>query len=517
MALNAGGTSSAVRLRIGAQVALVILVAAGCAYVATWLAARPGLARQFDWTAERSNTLPDELAEIVEALPQRAKIETFLRPLDAPFTEVSQNAIARVRDFLFVLAKGREDQLAVVHWSLDDIATAKTRLAELELREDNVIVISCGAEKTLLRLYRDVAEVDVGNPDPRQFAPARIASFRPEEAFALALKRVSSGAPARILFSSGHGEREFASPGEGSLFELARALAVDGFAVGAWDSSRAPDVPADCAVLAIADPRQAFGTEELDAVRRFLARGGRLFTVPSSSDASFAQSDALHALLAESGIQASAGRVAAPFREPSGAERVGDARVATLTVPTEGLEPRHPVTESLWRAKRRLVFPSTRAFAKSGTGPADAAFAELVRAPRNAWIDRPTPAGLYAWVPDVESEELGPVPICVAVSYLAPSGRTADDERSVTRVLALGSADAVTDKLFAQNGDFALNAFNWLAARDWRLSIPPRSNEPVRIDLAQSSALPWFNRLAIVGLPLVCALLGVVLFLRRRS
>ena len=58
-----GGTNAWVRLRIGLQVALVIVVAAGCAYVATWLAARPGLARQFDWTAERRNTLPAELAE----------------------------------------------------------------------------------------------------------------------------------------------------------------------------------------------------------------------------------------------------------------------------------------------------------------------------------------------------------------------------------------------------------------------------------------------------------------------
>lgn len=521
MALGAAsGTSAGVRLRIGAQVVLVVLVAAACAYLATWLAARPGLARQLDLTETRRNTLPDELLEIVDALPRRAKVETFLRPLDAPLTELSQDVIARLRDFLFVLAKGREDSIEVVHWNLDDIATAKSRLAELDLREDNLIVVSSGNERTVLRVYRDVVQVDAGNPDPRQFAPARVVSFRPEEALARALKRVSSGVPVRILFSTGHGERELAAPGEGSVSELARGLTRDGFVVGAWDATREPEVPADCSVLAIVDPRQAFASGEIDALRRYLARGGRIFAVPSASDAGLVQGAGLAGLLAESGFEVPLGRVAAPFRDPSGVERVGDARCANVAVSTEGIDPRHPVTESLWRARRRLAMPSSRALGNSRRGPADASFSELLRAPANAWIDRPGAGDAYLWLPNPESEEMGPVPIAVAAAYLAPAAQAAparSGERSLTRVLVLGSAEALTDPLFAQNGDFALNAFNWLAERDWRLAIPPRVEERVRIDLAQSTALPWFNRLAILGLPSVFALFGLVLFLRRRT
>ncbi|MCK6448603.1 MAG: DUF4350 domain-containing protein [Planctomycetes bacterium] len=516
------GTSRGVRFWIGAQVLTVILLAGASAYLATWLAVRPGVAHQLDVSHARRNTLPDELVSIVDALPRPVKIETFLRPLEAPLAELSYDALGRVREFLFVLAKGREAQIEVVHWDLDDLATAKTRLAELDLREDNVIVVSSGDEKTLLKLYRDVVQVDPGNPDPRLYAEPRIVGFRPEAAFALALKRVTSGAAVRVLFSSGHGEREPVAPGENSIVELTRGLARDGFRVGAWDASRESDVPADCGVLAIVDPRQAFSAAECDAIRRHLARGGRLFVVPSASDASLASDTQLLGLLAESGLRIPLGKVAAPFRDPSGVERVGDGRCAAFAVGAESMDPRHPITESLWRSKRRISVASSRAFGNSRGGPQDATFAELLRAPRNAWIDRATPQGDYAWLPNPESEEVGPVPIAIGVAYAAPAGAAtapgeSGAERAVTRIVAFGSADALTDPLFAQNGDFALNAFNWLAERDWRLGIPPRIDEPIRIDVARSPSLAWFNRLAIVGLPLICGLFGLVLFLRRRA
>ncbi|MCE9594844.1 MAG: Gldg family protein [Planctomycetes bacterium] len=512
------GTGRLVRLGIALQVGAMIAVAAGCAYLVTWLSARPGLQFQFDWTAGRSNTLPPELAEIVERIPEHAKIETFLRPLDAPYTELSADVIARLKDFLFVLSKSRGDKLDVLHWNLDDLAGAKARLAELDLREDNVIVVSSGNDKTLLRLWRDIAQIEPGNPDPRQPSAPRLANFRPEEALALALKRVSTGAAVRVLFTAGHGEREIVAPGEASLAEFTRSLARDGFAVGTWDSTRADDVPADCAVLVVADPRQAFAAEELAALRRYLDRGGRLFVVPTSSDAALANTSAFDGLLAECGIQVAVGRIAVPFRDPSGVERVGDARCATLAISADGMDPRHPVTESLWRSKRRLIVPFARGLSKSKLAPTDATFAELLRASRDAWIDRPTANATYAWLPDPESEVFGPITACVAMSRPAPAPvQNGEDERAVTRVVVLGSAECLTDGLFAQNGDFALNAINWLAARDWRLSISPRANERLRIDVRESSALPWFNRIAVVGLPLVCAVLGLVLFLRRRS
>jgi hypothetical protein len=514
---DAHGTGTVVRLKIGLQVGAMILVAAGCAYLATWLAGRPGLVVRVDCTRGRSNTLPAELETIVAALPEPVKIETFLRPLDPPFTELSQETIGKFKDFLFVLGKGHEDQLSLVHWDLDDVTTAKARLGELDLREDNVIVVSTARQKTVLRLYRDVAQVEVGSSDPRTYVPPRVASFRPEEALALALKRVTTAAAVRVVFTAGHGERETEAPGEGSFFELARALQRDGFSVERWDPARELELPADGTVLAIADPRQALGSEELDAVRRFLSRGGRVFVVPSTSDSSWAQNAELGRLLSESGIEVANGRVAAPFRDPSGAERVGDARCATLAIAPEGIDPRHPVTESLWRAKRRLALPSCRAFARGRAGPVDATFSELVRAPRNAWIDRAEASGLHAWIPDASAEDFGPAPVSVAVSYAAPGAPAVGDQRPAARIVAFGSADALTDKLFAQNGDFVLNAFNWLAARDWRLSIPPRVDERVRVDVAHTPALAWFNRLALAGLPSVCALFGLVLFLRRRS
>ncbi|NUP96936.1 MAG: hypothetical protein HUU28_12320 [Planctomycetaceae bacterium] len=90
-------------------------------------------------------------------------------------------------------------------------------------------------------------------------------------------------------------------------------------------------------------------------------------------------------------------------------------------------------------------------------------------------------------------------------------------ERTAARVVALGTADALSNDVIARNRDFVLNTFNWLAQRDHRLVIRPRTVERRQLDLANTNALSVFNALAFGVLPGICVVLGlVVAFVRRR-
>jgi ABC-type uncharacterized transport system involved in gliding motility auxiliary subunit len=67
------------------------------------------------------------------------------------------------------------------------------------------------------------------------------------------------------------------------------------------------------------------------------------------------------------------------------------------------------------------------------------------------------------------------------------------------------------------NRDFALNAFNWLAAREYRMSVATQSQERNMIDVRQSDNLLKLRSLVLFGLPGLCALLGLITWsLRRR-
>src|SRR6185436_8390572 len=101
--------------------------------------------------------------------------------LDEPLTGLSREVQGRVRDFLFLASQAVPGKLAVVDHDTGDIERVKARMAELDLREDNVLVVSLGTRRSLLRLYRDVAVLDPGRPDRRAYVPPSITALRPDE------------------------------------------------------------------------------------------------------------------------------------------------------------------------------------------------------------------------------------------------------------------------------------------------------------------------------------------------
>ncbi len=507
-------SSPAMRLRIALQVTAMIVVAAACAALAAWLSARPGLVWRADLTASGRNSIDPGLADIVAKLPRAVRIETFLRPLDAPMDRISSEVNGRINEFLFVLAASAPDKVEVLRYDPNDVATTTPRMKELDIDEAQLVVVSSGDKHEVLRVYRDIAQIDASTPDPRQW---ELATFRVDEAIASAMKSVSVGETRKLYFTTGHGERELYKNGEGNLAKLWKALEHDGLRCGWWESSRDVEVPKDCTALAIVDPAQSFSEEEFVAIERFARRGGRFLVCPSRRDAVLDAPRGAAAFLREFGIDTFLGLVAQPIHDASGREVTGNAACSTLVIMADGMDSKSPITETLWRASRRLVVPGTRGFSRGKSLPKNASYTEILRAARNAWLDRPDANGFHDWTFETGTEEPGAIPVCCAVSF-TPEG-LADDAAEIhsARILALGSADALSDAFFDQNADFALNAFNWLAQREWRMSIAPHTDEPRVLDVHNSSGVATIRNVALLALPLACALLGIFMFVRRRS
>jgi ABC-type uncharacterized transport system len=520
MARVALGTSRWTRLAIGLQVAAIVLLAAAAAVLATWLAGRPGLRWRADLTATQRNTLDPALARIVAQLPEPATIEVFWRPVSEPFwRELVEDAQQRTSELLFVASNQFSDRLKVIDHAFTDVAAANQRLQELGVQEPNVVVVQCGKGRKVLKLLRDLVRVDPGNAQMR--TPPRIESFRGDQALGEALLEVSRGERVRVLFAHGHGERDPFARELGGLSELRAALVSDGFEVENWDPEKTPDVPADCGVLALVDPRQPYPPAVLDAIEAYVSGGGRLFAVPSRANEVLDGAGTEGELLRRFGVLVQPGFAAQPRPNVFGQLVEGDSRVnPVLAIPNTGLSPRHPITEPLQRLGFALQNVAGARTFRSGQAPPEGRMDTLVETPTESWLDLPDAQGVQDWRFNRERGELpGPLTIALAVELAASGEAPPANElapRRAGRVVAFGSAEVLSDGPFPYARDFALNAFNWLAERDWRLNVQPRDRDQRKLDLVNTHALSTINRVATFGLPGLCALLGCFLAWRRR-
>jgi len=96
---------------------------------------------------------------------------------------------------------------------------------------------------------------------------------RAEHAFTSAILEVTGIVQKKVYFLTGHGESsislDYSSARDGLLDNL--------YWVEPVDLLRSPGVPEDCAALIIAGPRRSLASDEVEAIERYLASGGRAF------------------------------------------------------------------------------------------------------------------------------------------------------------------------------------------------------------------------------------------------
>ena len=517
---NTGGvraTGGGTRLLIFLQVALAILFASVVAGLLTFLSGRPGLWRRWDFTESSQNTLDSVLAGLIDSLPERVTIEIFFQPLEEPLSTVGYEAQQRMRELLTVARNAKPEQLKLIEHDPRDLAQTTAAMEELGLREVNVVVVHAGARRVVLRLFRDIAQIDSGNLQLR--IPPALESFRGDHAFGQALLSISRRGAPRVLFTTGHGERELYGTDQRQLGGLQLDLVADGFAVGEWDSQKQSEVPEDCEVIAVIDPEQAFVPAELEALRRFVARGGRLLVAPSLDKPVFDGANGMREFLSGYGIDAQAGFIASPIRNNYGQLVDGTLECAILRIGPESMGAHHPITDSLRRAGRRLMLPKSRGFTR-GEAPQNGVLLDLLRSPPTAWRDLPDGQGRQDWKWNKRLEEQGVFVLAMSVAFPAPNpptGPSGEQQTRSSKIVALGCPDAMGNGQIEANRDFVLNAFNWLASRDERLLIRPRANIRRRVDVNNTNALEVAYNIAGLGLPGLCALLGLLVWWKRRK
>ena len=511
------------------QVGLTSLLAGTLAIGLTWLSERPGLRVRYDLTADGENTFDEETRRLLESLPDDVPLEmdAFFVSFIPPMTEEGANIQARFDRFLVLVKESRRDIVQLTRHVLEgakgDRVAAESRMRELGVRDSsaviNSVVLSYGGRKAVVRLIGDVAEVDIGNPGGRggEFVPPRTVSYRGEEAFVRGLLKVTSTGSPRALFSWGHGERDLYEDGGRELSRLFNALVEDGFRVGRWDSDEVGEVPRDCDVLAIVGAQQPLTGVETRWVKEFLARGGRLIAGPGLFEQE--GDGGLPDLLVEYGIRRQAGMVCRPFVGADGGLQQGRPECQAVSVRSQHMA-RHSITDPLRRGDRRVLMVYTRPLLR-GVAPRDGSLLTLLESDPITWADLPGPDGAGDQILDEAAELRGPFALAMIsefpVSKIGPTPADIVVEQKTARVLAIGSPETFGNSLFDTNRDFLLNAFNWAADREFRVTISTRDPELRVLPMGEGSELSRVRQVAVFGLPLLCLLLGLSRWVLRRS
>jgi ABC-type uncharacterized transport system involved in gliding motility auxiliary subunit len=404
-------------------------------------------------------------------------------------------------------------QARVFH-STDDVQRFRDRLGEYQYLSSQLKVEFFDVEKQPLEAQKyEVTQFGtiVFDYEGRR---ERTTSDR-EQDITNALIKVVEGKPKKVYFLQGHGERDSAASTPDGYNQITEALKSDNFEVAPLALAQEGSVPADATVLVIAAPTSDLLAGELEQVKAYLARAGKvLLMIDAPSTDGSPKVPSLLALAKEWGIDVGNDIVL----DASG---MGRAIGAGPQIPLAMSYPPHPVTDGF---RVMTAFPLSRSVTPIEGGTDGKTAQSLVKTSPRSWAESDIKE-LFATgkpTPGQATDKAGPISMAAAVSAAAtaappPAPGETDGPKPEARMIVVVDADFGSNNGIGIQGnrDLFLNMANWLAQQENLIAIRPKDPEDRRIQLTedQSSRIFW---LALLVIPLAFIGVGVRVWWKRR-
>jgi ABC-type uncharacterized transport system involved in gliding motility auxiliary subunit len=331
--------------------------------------------------------------------------------------------------------------------------------------------------------------------------------------------KVVTGQQKKVYFVQGHGERDTASSERDGYNSITAALTGENYTVEKLVLAQTGSVPEDAAVVIAAGPKTDFFPPEIDALKKYLDRAGKLLLLldpPEKADSPALTS--LMALAHDWGMDVGNDVVV----DASGMGRLIGTDASVPVVATYGS---HPITE---RFSFVTAFPLARSVTPVMGGVNGRTAQPFAQTSAQSWSesDIKTLLGGEARVSfDEGGDKRGPITIAAAAAA-ASTAATApgtsnplDPEapKPETRVAVVGDSDFVANAGLGIQGnrDLFMNTIGWLSQQENLIAIRPRNPEDRRITLTstQQSNIIWLSLLIV---PACIFGTGVYAWSRRR-
>ncbi len=299
-----------------------------------------------------------------------------------------------------------------------------------------------------------------------------------------ALKKAVEGQAKKVYFIQGHGEKDPTSGEPGGYKTAADFLTQDNFEIAKLALPQEGKIPADATLLVAAGPTIDYLAPEVEAIKGFLKRGGKLLLMvdPPGKDMSPGPTS-LIALAREWGIDVGTDIVV----DVSGVGRlIGTDASVPIAMPRP-----HPITRDL--GGTYTGYPLARSVTPI-EGGADGKFAQSVtETSQQSWAEVDI-KGLYQTSkPErdtTKGDRVGPISLAAAATAAAtdaPADAAPDAPKPEARLVVVGDSDFATNRAIGigANKDMFLNMGNWLAQQENLISIRPKDPADRRIQLTR--------------------------------
>lgn len=459
-------------VKYGTIAAGSIVVFLGILVAVNWIANRQN--KRWDVTSTKQFELSDQSKKVVTSLARPVQVKVFHA------TDDVQRFRDRMGEYQYL-----SSQLQVEFF---DVEKQPIEAQKYEVQQFGTIVFEYDGRRE--RTTSD-SEQDITN----------------------ALIKVIEGKAKKVYFVQGHGERDSAASTPAGYSQIAEALKGDNFEVAPLALAQEGKVPDDATLLVVAGPTSDFLAGEIDLLKGYLNRAGKvLLMLDPPGAATSASVPSLIALAKDWGIDVGTNIVL----DASG---LGRAIGAGPEVPLAMSYPPHPVTDGF---RVMTAFPLSRSVTPVEGGAEGKVAQSLVETSPRSWAEVDV-KGLFATGKpelDPKTDKPGPISIAAAVSGAAPDAPAPtepDAPKPEARLIVVGDADFGSNGALGIQGnrDLFLNMANWLAQQENLIAIRAKDPEDRRISLTedQSSRIFW---LALVIIPLALIGVGVRVWWKRR-
>ena len=465
---------------------LALLLGIGILGLVNWLGARHY--KRYDWTSAGLYTLSEKSTEVLKGLKQPVTATVFLTE-GSPLYAETQELLKRY---------AAASPALTVETLNPERNPARAQAFLREMGDIRLSVVFRSGEKKKVVSVDQLAEFDFQRA--QMGGEPTLKAFRGEQEFTAAILTVTQEKSPKVVFTKGHGERPIAGRVREGFERVVDLLKQDNCSVEEWDSLADQKVPEGTDLVVVAGPRAGFTFPETDALKAYLAAGGRALLL---LDPEFAPGpgNRMTSLGLEPVLEAYGVRL--------GDDVVVDPKNALPLMGPETVVARsfrsHPVTKLLEGLP--VVFPVVRSVGAVEKAPEGVTTQVLVETSPDGWGETNL-ADLETKVEKDDADVAGPVSLAVAAE--AGTGRK-------TRLVVVGDADFAASGGIANAANLYLvtSAVNWLLERESLISIPPKSTEQVAVVLSRSD-IARITLFVLLFLPGAAIGLGIVVWLKRR-
>jgi ABC-type uncharacterized transport system involved in gliding motility auxiliary subunit len=334
-----------------------------------------------------------------------------------------------------------------------------------------------------------------------------------EQTVTNALKKVIEGKTKKVYFVQGHGEHDPAASDSEGYSGVVDALRDDNFEYAKVTLAQEGKIPDDATVVVVAGPQTDFLTTEIDALKSYLAKGGKLQLLFDPADQGKAETlPNLFALAHEWGVEVGKDMII----DNSGLGQLVGTQNAAVPV---AMPARHAITNNF---RLMTAFPLARSVTPVQGGVGGRTAQVVLETSPQSWSETDLKELFATGKPvadPAKGDKNGPIPIAVAVSAAAeaPAGAAADAPKPETRVVVVGDSDFASNSIIGLTGnrDVYMNMMSWLAQQEDMIAIRPKdpTNNPINMTAATSSMVWWGT---ILLLPALLFANGFRVWWRRR-